>query len=363
VPLIRPHVQVAVAPPSSLNMVAGAATGRYPSNPSTNAEDYFDYHESLFGPVPCFRHYDGASSQMPTSWASVAETQYGAGSSTRWSWASFKPNYARFVESTTASANSGYGDMQDFLDTIPVNGMIKIITVHHETDVGSKIPDTIPTQGLAKQLWWVAGRAIHDHGHPEVLYAIVAGSKDTINRGGGLGMDPIMAATWGSLSVSASTALLRSVVDVMAWDPYNIASQDGNYAANRQDPTFFFDPIVDWNNTNFPDARFAIAETGYRPNQSNLSMRPTWLNAMRDYCIAPGVDALTLLYFDTVVAVGKQNWLGEYVNPRSDGTSSAYTFPSGTTFPADTGTRTTYSQFYDDFPAYSATAAQLSNIR
>lgn len=357
-PLIRPRVVIS-APPTELNMVAGTATGRYPSNPASNEDDYFDHHESLFGAIPCYRSY--TSGGIPSTWGNSPGVNRGAGHTTRWSWPSFKPAYGAYVESTTPSSNSGYADVRDFIDTIPVNGQIKILTVHHETDVGSKIPDTIPTQADAKLLWYVAGKAVQDSGHPEVLYALVAGSKDTINRSGGLGMQPIIDATWSGASVSQSTGLLNSVVDVMAWDPYNIASQDGNYAANRQDPAFFFDPIVQWNQDNFPDARFAIAETGYRPNQSDLSMRPTWINAMRDYCI--GVDTLCLLYFDTVVATGKQNWLGEYVSPRSDGTSNAYTFPGGTTFPADTGTLSAWTQMYQDYPCYSATAAQLSGIR
>jgi hypothetical protein len=347
----------------SLRMVAGAATGRYPSRPAANAEAYFAHHESLFGAVPCFRSYTGPTAQLPSSWASVSGPNYGAGTASRWSWVSFKPSYTRFTQSAVASSNPGYADMMRFLDTVPRDGTIKVVTVHHETDVGTKIPDTIPSQALAKQTWWVAGRAIHDHGHPEVLYAIVAGSKDTVVRSGGLGLDPILGATWGGLSVSASTGLLREVTDVMAWDPYNMASQNGDYAANRQSPAFFFDPIVSWNHRNFPDARFAIAETGYRPNQGDLSMRPTWLDATRDYCVAPGVDALALLYFDTVVAPDKQNWLGEVVGPRSPGTGSPYTFPAGTTFVPDTRTIATYSRLYRDFPSYRATATQLSRIR
>lgn len=334
-------------------MVAGAATGRYPSQPSAGSQAYFDHHESLFGAVPCFRSYASDAAQLPASWS--------AGPESGWSWRSFKPAYGRFTQSSTASLNPGYVDMMNYLDTVPVDGMIKVLTVHHETDVGSKIPNTIPTQALAKQTWWVAGQAIHDHGHPEVLYAVVAGSKDTITRSGGLGLAPIIGATWGGLSVAASTALLRDVVDVFAWDPYNIASQNGDYSAARQDPAFFFDPIVAWNQANFPDARFAIAETGYRPNQANLAMRPAWLAAMRDYCV--DADALTLLYFDTVVETGRQNWLGEYVSPRSDGTSTPYTFPGGTTFPADTATIAAVQGLYADFPAYPASAALLSNIR
>lgn len=342
-------------------MVAGAATGRYPSNPSASAETYFDHHESLFGAIPCFRSYE--SGGMPASFSSTNGVGFGLGSGTRWSHVSYKPPYSRYVQSTTPSLNPGYSDVMDFLDTIPVDGMIKKFTVHHETDVGDKIPNTIPNQSNAKQLWYVAGKAVHDHGHPEVLFTVVAGSKDTITRSGGLGLQPIFDATWGGMSAAVTTGLLGEVVDCMDWDPYNIASQDGNYAANRQDPAFFFDPIVDWNQQHLPDARFGIAETGYRPNQVNLAMRPTWLNAMRDYLIDPGVNCLTFLYFDTVVATGKQNWLGEYVNPRSNGTTNAYTFPGGTTFPADTATIAAYSQLYVDYPCYVATASQLSNIR
>jgi hypothetical protein len=347
--------------PQTRQMVAGTAIGRYPSNPATNAEDYFDYHESLFGAIPCYRSY--TSGGIPTTWSNAPGVNHGAGHTTRWSWPSFKPAYGAYVQSTTPSANDGYDDIRAFIDTIPENGMIKILTVHHETDVGNKIPDVIPTQAEAKLLWYVAGKAVQDSGHPEVMYAIVAGSKDTINRGGGLGMDPIMAATWAGASVSQSTGLLNSVTDIMAWDPYNIASQDGNYAANRQDPPFFFDPIVEWNQDNFPNARFAVAETGYRPNQANLTMRPTWLTAMKNYLIDPGVECMAMLYFDTVVALGKQNWLGEYVNPRHDGTTNAYTFPGGTTFPADTGTIAVYEDFYVDYAAYATTAAALSDIR
>lgn len=334
-------------------MVAGTAVGRYPNQPAGSAAAYLAHHESLFGDVPCLRTYTGPTSQMPASWS---------GHSDRWTWQSFKPSYTRFTQSNIAGNNPGYADVMNFLDTIPDDdGMIRIITPHHETDVGSKIPDTIPNQSLAKQTWWVFCKAIHDHGHPLVLSALVAGSKDTLTRSGGLGLNPIINATWGGLSVAASTDALRDVVDVMGWDPYNIASQDGNYAANRQDPPFFFDPIVDWTLLNFPDARIAVAETGYRPNQANLSMRPTWLNAMRDYWVAQ--NALALLYFDTVVDVDKQNWLGLVVTPRSPGTTNPYTFPAGTTFPPDTGTINAWSQTYADFPCYPATAAQLSNIR
>jgi hypothetical protein len=344
---------------ATFGMVAGTATGRYPSNPASSASDYFDHHESLFGQIPCFRSYE--SGNYPSSFAATSGVGFGLGSANRWSHVSYKPTYSRYVQSTTPSLNQGYSETRDFLDTVPIDGMIKKFTVHHETDVGDKIPNTIPTQAEAKQLWYVAGKAVQDHGHPEVLFTLVAGSKDTITRSGGLGLQPIFDATWGNLSAAVTTGMLGEVVDCMDWDPYNIASQDDNYALNRQDPAFFFDPIVDWNLQNLPDARFGIAETGYRPNQADLAMRPAWIAAMRDYCI--GVDCLTLLYFDTVVALGKQNWLGEYTNPRHDGTTNAYAFPGGTTFPADTATINSWQQIYEDFPAYQATAADLSNIR
>jgi hypothetical protein len=308
--------------------VFGQAVGQYdygnlPGGPWTDAS-MFASAESTMGTMGCFRTYSDPG-PMPSSWSTTPNVLFGTPTA-RWQWHSYKPDLA------TLAAGSYYNTIKTYCGTIPINGMKKILTVWHEADVGTKIPNT-GTAGQFKQGFYEFFRAVKDSNHPDLVTAIVFGQKFSIDK-----CDQIMAAT------SVTTAALRSVVDMVAWDPYNGASHDGDYSSGKQGAagvSFYLDTLFAWNATNFPNARFGIGEFGYRPNQADLSMRPAYLQAFMDRMKTEG--ALVACYFNSAVKPEKENWLGWYSNPRSS-----------TNWTVDTQTRNKVIALNTAFPAYAS---------
>lgn len=296
--------------------VAGVAVTSYPGSGRSTAQE-FAAHEGACGKVGCYRSYSSSAHAWPTTWAGLSTT---SGSTipqlgdwrNRWSWHSVKPPVAALV------AGTDYTNVRNFIASIPVTGHKRLITCWHEMDVGGKIPGNA-SYSQTKQMWYEFGRAVKDEGHPDVLYGPIFGSKFTISEA-----DTIMAATWSGQTTASSTTLLRSVVDFVAWDPYNEASHSNNYASGFQGDTgaaFYLDACVAWNATNFPAARFAIGEYGMAPQASDLTKRPAWIQAVNDYCAALTPPALAVCYYDA--SVGRANWIRVYETVRNDTSSFA----------------------------------------
>lgn len=313
-------------------MVVGMTVLPYPHVPGQTQSQAITMHNSTFGQTGCYRSYSGQGHAWPTTWNGITGNHPRVGDwQNSWSWHSMKPN------PQALASGSQYSNIRNFVASIPVTGFKRLLTFWHESDVGSKIPDNM-SFSECKQMLYEVGRAIRDEAHPDVLYGPCFGSHFTLSK-----VNQIIGATWSGQTVSSSTALLRSVFDFVGWDPYNLASQNGDYSASKQGLTgahFYLDQIIDWTSTNFPDARFAIGEFGYRPLLSDLSLRPEFIDAYLQVCA--DADCLVACYFDCVVAANKENWLPVYSNPRGS-----------TTFSTDTLTIANWSAKYTAYPAYA----------
>ena len=307
--------------------VFGAATNPYPDRSETDPQAYASHNADL-GTMGCHRTY--SSGNLPATWAATSAALYGDWQH-RWSWHSFKQDVA------STAAGSQYSAIRSWVESIPVTGYKRLITCQHEADVGSKIPNN-GSYAQFKQVFYEAGRAVQDAGHPDVLYGLVFGSRFSSSKAA-----TIMQAT------SVTTAALQSVVDFVGWDPYNGASHDGDYSSDRQGSAgvdYYLNPLLAWNEQWFPDARFAIGEFGYRPNAADLTMRPAYVRAFADRCLAE--NALACCYFDTAVVVGKQNYMRIYASPRSDAADASLSWH------ADAPSIAAWSSYYAAYPAWSS---------
>lgn len=313
-------------------MVVGMTVLPYPHVPGQTQSQAITMHNSIFGQTGCYRSYSGSGQAWPTTWNGLTGNHPRVGDwQHNWSWHSLKPN------PQALASGAQYTNIRNFIASIPITGYKRLITFWHESDVGSKIPNNM-SFSECKQMLYEVGRAIRDENHPDVLYGPIFGSHFTLSK-----VDQIMAATWSGETVSSSTALLRTVFDFIGWDPYNLASQNGDYSASKQGLTgahFYLDQLTDWTSTNFPDARFAIAEFGYRPLLSDLTLRPEFIDAYLQVC--DEANCLVACYFDCVVATGKENWLPIVSNPRGS-----------TTYDSDNPTIANWSAKYDAYPAYA----------
>lgn len=325
-------------PPVTNQMVLGSAVAPYPDRTETYAQAYASHNADIGVEMGVLRSYSTTAQTWPTTWSALGGNHPRQGNwLERWSWHSMKN------DPISIASGAQYQNIINFVTSIPVTGYKRMLTWWHESDVGTKIPDNM-SYSQCKQMLYEAGRAVKAAGHPDVLYGPVWGSKFTISKA-----NTIMAATWGGLTVAQSTALLASVLDFSAWDPYNLASQNGDYSAGFQGAAgaaFYLDACKDWNDTYFPNARFAIGEVGYRPTLTDLTLRPQFMQAYVDRCAS--FNALAVCYFDDAVTTGKQNYIRIIANPRSDATDTSLNWQ------ADTASITKWHDLYVQYPAYQS---------
>jgi hypothetical protein len=198
------------------------------------------------------------------------------------SWISFKLPMTRAWTATERTA------LTNSIKTFPTTGT-HIVTLYHEPEDNVANGEFTWAAYVRRQVQFI--RAVKAAGKPNVLVAPILMSRWHI-------LDTSPATNPGHLdhliAAANSTGLLdelRAGWDVIGFDPYNKSSPSPPVTGDRQTAEYWFQPPQIWQLTHFPDARFAIAETGYVATAANVPKRVDWIVRAKAYCGANAVFA------------------------------------------------------------------------
>lgn len=274
--------------------VFGTAVTAYPNTGHTQAQE-FAAHETACGRVGIHRVYD-ATANMNLTWSTIAAgaANYD-GWQDRWIWVSVKPDVIQLANGSLDA------NIQALFDSIPASKPgIKIMwTCWHEPEAKVKQAVYGGPELFTADEWKAAaykfGQLVRAQNRDDFLYGPIFMSKFTLNT-----PDYGVNAIW-----SAGTQDLNDVIDFIGWDPYNEDSNKNNYSSTFQGQAgveYYFTDIVVWSQNNTPGKPIAIGETGFVPDETTLTRRPDFLNALETFAI--GQRFLAVCYFDSGVGNG-----------------------------------------------------------
>ena len=261
--------------------IFGTAVTATPDAPTRKWEDVLGDHERECGPAGFLRSYDGGT---PASWLSKS-TATGAhiptapGWTRRASWHSMKPDAAALA----SGALDGW--VRDYLDSIPVTGLERSLTIWHEPK--AKIKSGLLDAATWKRAAYRFGRVVQDVGHPDVTYGPCFAAQWDLT--GDVNLDTIMAS---------DPCDLFSVCDFIGWDPYHEDSRYGRYGP-QYTPAMYIDPLLQWGRDNAAGVPVRLGETGMVDNPADPDDRSRWIRALVDYCELNRIEVAC--YFDSDV--------------------------------------------------------------
>lgn len=278
----------------------GAAVTARPEEPSRKWEDLVIDHERDCGAMQILRSYDGGAplNFFSKSDAGGSRAAGAPGWTRRASWHSMKPDV------TQLASGSLDGWARDYLDSIPVTGHRRMLTLWHEPK--SKIASGTFTADAWKRALYRFGRIVREYGHPDVQFGPCFAAQWDLTGAGNL--DSIMAA---------NDVDLFSVCDFIGWDPYHEGSKSGDYSDSLT-PGHYIDPLLSWSLWNAPGLPVCIGETGVIPSATDPDARPRWIESLADYVQQKDIEVVC--YFDA--SAGNPWWLRRAADGTFDEQSS-----------------------------------------
>lgn len=265
------------------NTLFGAAVVPYAGTNNTWISE-IGRHEGDLGDLRILRSYDGG---RPSEWATkstVAGSRSPAipGYDRHASWHSMKPAMDTNIESW----------LYQYLDSIPVTGQPRWLTLWHEPEAKVK---------AGKFTWeeWALQQeraldTIRDVQHPDVKFG------------------PCFMAQWSlgdkpyhlPALVAQGLHTWMSHADFIGWDVYHEDSRSHRYD-KAFTPAYYLDPVVNYTANILSDKPIAIGETGMVPSAAGQNVRGQWLKEYADYAEANKFQAVC--YFDAHLE-GEPDW-------------------------------------------------------
>lgn len=326
VPLDSPLIKT--GGPAALRTVFGANVGPVPpygqGGASQNHTQAVQQHTDLMGAPPILRSF---LQGIPSTWAGTGDNALLNDWEGRWSWVSFKPGIA------TLATNSLHQDIVNYVTSIPITGMKRMLTVHHEPENDGKSNTALQYHNAYRNF----AASVQSVGHPDVLVGpIFMGYSNIYSSGAGWGVNEIVTAGGGA-------AELDAVWDFIGWDPYYETSQLGTFnPSNAGD--WYLQRCADYTTETFTNKPMAIGETGATNNTTTingyapLAYRPWMMLDFEAWCLANG-NVLAACYFDNTGG-NVPWWIRVYTSERG-----SQSWPSSP-YPVDQGSIDAWAGVY-----------------